>query len=149
MTFDLAEDFLNLLLVVLKCITVPISLWKFKFFGGFWGVSGDKIALFWPIMRPIFWVFCLLLQFFTMESCYIWFTICLEYPRAYVYSCCPGKIQNHGLSGGIRGCVNLNLSHICLFLEVLCLFLKFSTLESCYIWFLASLEYPSAYFYSC
>ena len=84
-----------------------------------------------------------------MESCYIWFTISLEYPSAFVYSCFPGKIQNQGLPGGIRGYINLNLSHFCLFLEILCLFLEFSTLELCYIWFVTSLVYSSAYVYSC
>ena len=40
------------------------------------------------------------------------------------------------------------LSHFCLFTEIACLFLQFFTLESCYIWFSLSLEYPSAYVYS-
>ena len=93
-------------------------------------------------------IFCLFLQFFSLESCCIWFTISLQYPSAHVYSCSPGKIQNQGLSGGIRGCKNPILSHFCLFSEILCLFLQFSTLESCYIWFTISLEYPSAYVYS-
>ena len=31
-------------------------------------------------------IFCLFLQFFTLEYCYIWFTLCLEYPSASVYS---------------------------------------------------------------
>ena len=93
-------------------------------------------------------IFCLFLQFSMLESCYIWFTISLDYPSTHVYSCSPGKIQNQGLSGGIRGCENPILSHFCLFSEILCLFLQFSTLESCYIWFTISLEYPSAYVYS-
>ena len=33
--------------------------------------------------------------------------------------------------------------------EIFCLFLKFSTLESCYIWLVTSLEYPSTYVYCC
>ena len=70
------------------------------------------------------------------------------YPSAYVYSCCPVKIQNQGLSGGFTGYVNLIISHFCPFLEIFCLFLQFFTLESCYIWFTLSLEYPSAYVYS-
>ena len=40
------------------------------------------------------------------------------------------------------------LSQFCLFSEIFCLFLQFFTLESCYIWFTLSLEYPSAYVYS-
>jgi len=28
-----------------------------------------------------------------LESCYIWFTISLEYPSAYVYSGCPAKFK--------------------------------------------------------
>ena len=31
-------------------------------------------------------IFCFFLQFFTLESCYLWFTLCLEYPSASVYS---------------------------------------------------------------
>ena len=92
-------------------------------------------------------IFCLFLQFSTLESCYIWFTICLEYLSAYVYCCCPGKIQNQGLSGGFRGYVNPILSHSCLFSVTFCLFLQFSTLESCYIWFTISLGYLNAYLY--
>ena len=92
--------------------------------------------------------FCIFLQFSTLESCYIWFTISLEYPSAYVHSCCPGKILIQGLPGGLRGSINPILSHFCLFSEILCLFLQFSTMESCYIWLVTSLECPSAYFYS-
>ena len=98
---------------------------------------------------PIFCVFCRFLQFSTLESCYIWFTISLEYPSAYVHSCCPGKIQNQGLSGGIRGYKNPILSLFRLFFEIFCLFLQFSTFESCYIWFTVSLKYLPAYVYSC
>ena len=96
-----------------------------------------------------FEIFCLFLQFSTLWSCYTWFTISLVYPSAYVYSCCPVKIQNQGLSGGFRGYVNPILSHFCLFSVVFCLFLQFPTLESCYMWFTVSLEYPSAYLIGC
>ena len=96
-----------------------------------------------------FEILCLFLQFSTLESCYIWFTISLEYSSAYVYSCCPGKIQNQGLSGGIRGYKNPILSLFRLFFEIFCLFLQFSTFESCYIWFTVSLKYLPAYVYSC
>ena len=99
--------------------------------------------------EPIFWVFCLFLQFSALESCYIWFTISLEYPSVYIHSCCPWKILIQGLSGGFRGSINPILSHFCLFSAIFCLFLQFSTLESCYIWFTISLEYPSAYVHSC
>ena len=37
-----------------------------------------------------------------------------------------------GVSGGYK---NTILSHFCLFFGIFCLFLQFSTLESCYIWF--------------
>ena len=33
------------------------------------------------------------------------------------------------------------MSHFCLFSEFFCIFLQFSTLESCYIWFTISLGY--------
>ena len=75
--------------------------------------------------------------------------ISLEYPSAFAYSCGPRKIQNQGLSWGFRGYVNPILSHFCLFSEIFCLFLQFSMLESCYIWFTISFEYVKAYVYSC
>ena len=40
------------------------------------------------------------------------------------------------------------LSHFCLFTEIVCLFLQFFTLKSCYTYVSLSLEYPSAYVYS-
>ena len=45
--------------------------------------------------------FRLFLQFLTLESCYIWFTISLEYPSAYVYSGCPAKFKI-GVGQGVR-----------------------------------------------
>ena len=112
--------------------------------GGFRG-SINPISSHFCLFSAIFYLF---LQFSALESCYIWFTISLEYPSAYVYSCCPGKILIQGLSGGIRGYKNTILSQFCLFFEIFCLFLQFSTLESCYIWFTISLEYSSAHVYS-
>jgi len=113
--------------------------------GGFRGSINPISSLFCLFSA----IFCLCLQFSALESCYIWFTISLEYPSAYVHSCCPGKILIQGLSGGIRGYKNTILSQFCLFFEIFCLFLQFSTLESCYIWFTISLVYSSAYVYSC
>ena len=115
------------------------------------GLSGGIRGYKNPILSHFclfFEIFCLFLQFSTFESCYIWFTVSSKYLPAYVYSCCPGKIQNQGLSGGIRGCVNPIFSPFCLFSEIFCLFLQLFTLESCYIWFTISLAYPSSYFYS-
>ena len=60
---------------------------------------------------------------------YIWFTISLEYPNAYSYSFCPGKILNLGLSGGNSGYVNPILSNCYPFSDIFCLFLQFSTLD--------------------
>ena len=94
-------------------------------------------------------ILCLFLRFSTLELCFISFITILEHPSTYFYSCCPGKIQNWGLSEGIRGYVNPILSHFCIFSENFCLFLQFYTLKSCYIQFVTSLEYPSAYVYSC
>ena len=94
-------------------------------------------------------IFCLFLQFSPFESCYIRFTISLRYPYAYLYCFYPRKIQNWGLSGGIRGYFNPILRHFCLFSDFFCLLLQFSTLESCYILFTISLEYPSAFVHSC
>ena len=71
-------------------------------------------------------IFLSFLQFFTLESCYIQFKLSLEYPSAYVQSCFPGKIQNQGLSGGIKGSVNPTFSHFCLFYVIFVFFLRFS-----------------------
>ena len=70
--------------------------------------------------------FCLFLQFSTLESCNIWFTVSLEYPSAYVHSCCSGKIQIQGLSGGFRGSINPILSHFCIFSEFFVFFFSLS-----------------------
>ena len=112
--------------------------------GGIRGYKNPILSLF----SLFFEIFCLFLHYPTLKSCYIRFVASLECPSAYVYSDCLWKIQNWGQSGGIRGMLNPILSHFCLFFEILCLFLQFSTLESCYIWFVTSLDYPSAYVYS-
>jgi len=116
------------------------------------GLSGGIRGYVNPILShfcPFFSLFCLFLPFSTLELFYNLFITSLVYLSAYINSCCPGKIQNWGLSGGIRGYVNLILSYFCLFSEIFYLFLQFSTLELCFIWLLTSLKYPSAYVYSC
>ena len=88
------------LIIVIR--TKPFFYWENSKSGsvrGFQGVHKPYFEHFCLFSE----IFCLFLQFFSLESCYIWFTICLEYPTAYVYSCCPGKIQNQVPSGGIRG----------------------------------------------
>ena len=90
-----------------------VSLEKFKS-GSVRGYQGYENPIFSHFCL-FFEIFCLFLQFSTLESCYIWFTISLEYSSAYVYSNCPGKIRNQGLSGGIRGYKTPFLSHFCLF----------------------------------
>ena len=108
--------------------------------GGFTGYVNLIISHFCPFLE----IFCLFLQFFTLESCYIWFTLSLEYPSAYVYSFALVKFKTWVYLGVCKPC----FEPFCVFSETLCLFLLFSTLESCYIWLVTSLEYPSAYFYS-
>ena len=112
-------------------------------------VSGGYVNLILSHFCLFYEILCLFLKFSTSELCYKWFVTSLVYSSAYVNSFFPGKIQNRGLSGGTRGYINLILSQFCLYFEILCLFLQFSTLESCYIWFTISLEYSSAYVYSC
>ena len=124
-------------------MSTAVATGKFKI-----GVCQGVCKPYFEPFLHIFWDFVSFSSFSIFESCYIWLVSRLEYPSVYVYSCCTGKIQNRGLSGGIRGYVNLILSQFCLFFEILCLFLKFSTLKSCYIWFAPSLEYRSAYVYS-
>ena len=85
---------------------------------------------------PFLEIFCLFLQFFTLESCYIWFTLSLEYPSAYVYSFALVKFKTWVYLGVCKPC----FEPFCVFSETLCLFLLFSTLESCYIWFVTSLS---------
>ena len=62
----------------------------------------DDSAYFCSLLYVFSETLCPFLQFSPLESCYIWFVISLEYSSAYVCSCCPGKIQNQGLSGGTR-----------------------------------------------
>ena len=78
-----------------------------------------------------------------MESCYTWLTFISEYLSAYFTVVVLGKfkIRVH------QGVHKPFLSHFCLFTEIVCLFLQFFTLESCFL-FSLSLEYPSAYIYS-
>ena len=92
--------------------------------GLLWGIRGYKNTIFSHFCL-FFEIFCLSFQFPTLESCYIWFTISLGYSSAYVYSCCPGKIQSQGLSGGIRGYKNTILSQFCLFLRFFVFFFCF------------------------
>ena len=66
------------------------------------GVHKPFLSQFFYFLR----FFLSFLQFFILESFYIWFVPSLEYHTAYVNSCCPGKIQNQGLSGGFRGYIN-------------------------------------------
>ena len=107
MSLDLAEIFLK---SYSKCLLMCFStrtLGKIHKVG-FRGLSGGKIALFWAILThicPFFEIFCLFLQFSMLESCYIWFTISLEYFSPYVYSNCPGKFKIRvcqGVSGGTK-----------------------------------------------
>ena len=50
----------------------------------------------------------------------------VEYPSAYIYSFFPKKIQNLGVSGGMRGYANTILSHFHLFSEIFDFFFSFS-----------------------
>ena len=53
------------------------------------------------MLKPYFEPFCLFHQFSTLKSCYIWFTISLEYPSAFVHSFYPPELackkENDGL----------------------------------------------------
>ena len=57
---------------------------KFKF-----GSIRGYINPIWAIFAYFLRFFGLFLQFSSLQSCYIWFTVSLEYPSAYVSSCCP------------------------------------------------------------
>ena len=69
-----------------------------------------KIGVCQGVPKPYFEPFliseilCLFLHFSILESCYTWLVSSLEYPSAYVYSCCPGKNSKsesvRGVSGG-------------------------------------------------
>ena len=107
------------------------------------GLSGGIRGYVNPILShfcPFFSLFCLFLPFSTLELFYNLFITSLVYLSAYINSCCPGKILIQGLSGGFRGSINPISSHFCLFSAIFCLFLQFSALESCYIWFTISLS---------
>ena len=104
MSLDLALNFLK---SFSKCLLMCFSIHTLGKIHkmGFRSMSVGKNALFWTILTlfaHFFRFFCLFLQFSTLESCYSRFEISLVYLNAYVYSCCPGKIQNQDLSGGIK-----------------------------------------------
>ena len=61
-------------------ITV-VALGKSKF-GSIWGYINPFWASFFYFLR----FFLSFLQFFILESCYIWFKLSLQYPIEYVYS---------------------------------------------------------------
>ena len=61
-------------------ITV-VALGKSKF-GSIWGYINPFWASFFYFLR----FFLSFLQFFILESCYIWFKLSLQYPSEYVYS---------------------------------------------------------------
>ena len=90
-----------------------------------------------------FQILCLFLKFSTFESCYIQFVPSLEYPSADDYCCCPGKVKIWVHLGVHKPF----LSQFFLFSEIFLSFLQFFILESCYIWFKLSLQYPSEYVY--
>ena len=100
-------------LIVSQWICVELLPWKNKKSGS---VRGQQVVRKPYIFVYFFEIFSLLLQFSTLESCYIWFRISLEYPSAYVYSCYLGKIPNQGLSGDIMFYENPILSQFCHFL---------------------------------
>ena len=57
-----------------------------------------------------------------------------------------GKFKIGSLPGGLyQGVRKPYFEPFLPIFEILCLFLKCSIFESCYIWFVTSLEYPSAY----
>ena len=73
-------------------------------------------------------IFCLFLQFFTLESCYIWFTLSLEYLSAYVYSFALVKFKILTYLGVCKSCFEpyCPLSE---FFSISSIF----TLESCWV----------------
>ena len=93
---------LQLVYSVLMHMFTVFELEKFKI-RVYHRVSGCRETLFYGHSCLFAEICHIFLQFFTLESCYIWFTISLEYPSAYLYRLCPGKIQNGSLSVGIRG----------------------------------------------
>ena len=127
---------------------VQLFPWKISKSGSVRGYQGVQKPYFESFLPIFYEFFCVFLQFHTLESCYVWFTISLEYLIAYVYSCCPGKVKN----GSVRGYQGVRKPYFEPFLPTFwdfLSFLQFSTLESCYIWFTISLEYFNAYVNSC
>ena len=52
-------------------------------------------------------IFCLFLQFFTLEYCYIWFTLCLEYPKCICLQFCLVKFKILTYLGVCKPCFEL------------------------------------------
>ena len=73
-------------------------------------------------------IFCLFLQFFTLESCYIWFTLSLKYPSGYVYSFALVKFKLWTYLGVCKPCFE-PYCHLSEFF----LSFQFFTLESCWV----------------
>ena len=108
-------------------ILTVVALGKFKI-GECHGISGGMCKPFLSYFCLFSEIFCLFLQFFTLESCYIWFTLSLEYPSAYVYSFALVKFKILTYLGVCKPCFEPYCPLSEFFLS-----LQFFTLESCWV----------------
>ena len=97
-------------------ITV-VALGKSKF-GSIWGYINPFWASFFYFLR----FFLSFLQFFILESCYIWFKLSLQYPSEYVYSFALVKFKIWVYLGVCKPC----FEPYCPFSEIFFYFFNFS-----------------------
>ena len=98
-TLELCNIWLTISLEYPSAYVYSFCFGNFQNKGLLGGIKGSVFPTFSHFCL-FYAIFCLFLTFFTLESCYVWLTFIFEYPSAYIYSCCPGKIQNSGPSGG-------------------------------------------------
>ena len=103
-------------------ITV-FALGKSKF-GSIWGY----INPFWASFFLFYEIFLSFLQFFILESCYIWFKLSLQYFSGYVYSFALVKFKIWVYLGVYKPC----FEPYCPFSEIFFYFFNFS-LESFWV----------------
>ena len=120
-----------------ECKNMTFSLFSQKFiFTPFWPPRGSKIGVFGSNGNFFEGSLSLDLAEISLKSYSKCLLICFSTRTL-------GKIHKvgfRGLSGGKIALFWAILSHICPFFEIFCLFLQFSILESCYIWFTISLS---------
>ena len=102
--------------------------------------QGGTKTLFLTFFAYFFQIFCFFLQFSTLESWYVWFTLSFRVCYCMCVHLLPCECS---ISGSVRGVSGVQKPLFEPFLPIswdFCFFQLFK-LESCYIWFIICLEY--------